>query len=81
MIASAAGLTRAALYKAPRPGEETRFDTIAGVCLALGLKVAVQATNPVTRLSREVVGKFRAIDTGRQACVDVALKEGLATHP
>ena len=41
-IASAAGLTREALYKALRPGSQPRFDTIARVCTALGLKLSVQ---------------------------------------
>ena len=43
-IAGAAGLTREALYKALRPGAHPRFDTIARVCGALGLKITVQAT-------------------------------------
>ncbi len=41
-IAEAAGLTREALYKALRPGSQPRFDTVARVCRALGLKLAVQ---------------------------------------
>ncbi len=41
-IAEAAGLTREALYKALRPGAQPRFDTIARVCTALGLKLTVQ---------------------------------------
>ena len=41
-IASAAGLTREALYKALRPGSQPRFDTSARVCTALGLKLSVQ---------------------------------------
>ena len=41
-IADAAGLTREALYKALRPGSQPRFDTVARVCRALGLKLAVQ---------------------------------------
>lgn len=44
-IAEAAGLTRETLYKALRPGAQPRFDTIARVCTALGLKLVVQ---PVT---------------------------------
>ena len=42
VIAEAAGLTREALYKALRPGSQPRFDTVARVCRALGLKLAVQ---------------------------------------
>jgi probable addiction module antidote protein len=41
-IARAAGLTREALYKALRPGAQPRFETIARVCTALGLKLTVQ---------------------------------------
>jgi probable addiction module antidote protein len=41
-IAEAAGLGREALYKALRPGAQPRFDTIARVCAALGLKLVVQ---------------------------------------
>jgi probable addiction module antidote protein len=44
-VARAAGLTREALYKALRPNSQPRFDTIARVCTALGVKlVAQQAT-------------------------------------
>ena len=41
-VARAAGLTREALYKALRPGSQPRFDTIARVCRALGLKLTTQ---------------------------------------
>ena len=41
-IANAAGLTREALYKALRPGASPRFETIARVCTALGLRLTVQ---------------------------------------
>lgn len=41
-IARAAGLTREALYKALRPGAQPRFDTIARVCRALGLRLVAQ---------------------------------------
>ena len=41
-IATAAGLTREALYKALRPGAQPRFETISRVCTALGLKLTVQ---------------------------------------
>lgn len=41
-IAEAAGLGREALYKALRPGAQPRFDTIARVCTALGLKLVVR---------------------------------------
>lgn len=42
-VARASGLTREALYKALRPGSQPRFDTIARVCSALGVKLVVQA--------------------------------------
>ncbi len=45
-IASAAGITREALYKALRPDAEPRFDTIARVCTALGLKLNVTVAAP-----------------------------------
>lgn len=41
-VAKAAGLTREALYKALRPGAQPRFDTIARLCTALGLKLSVE---------------------------------------
>lgn len=41
-IAEAAGLTREALYKALRPGAQPRFDTIARVCAALGMRLTVE---------------------------------------
>ena len=41
-IAKASGLSREALYKALRPGADPRFDTIARVLTALGVKLTVQ---------------------------------------
>lgn len=41
-ISKASGLTREALYKALRPGAQPRFDTIARVCTALGVKLVAQ---------------------------------------
>ena len=38
-IARASGLAREALYKALRPGAQPRFDTIARVCTALGVRL------------------------------------------
>ena len=46
-VARAAGLTREALYKALRPNSQPRFDTIARVCRALGLKLTTQVQAPV----------------------------------
>jgi probable addiction module antidote protein len=40
-IARASGITREALYKALRPDASPRFETIARVCTALGLKLNV----------------------------------------
>ena len=42
-MAEASGLGREALYKALRPGAHPRFETIARVCTALGLRLSVQA--------------------------------------
>ena len=41
-VARASGLTREALYKALRPTSQPRFDTIARVCKALGVKLVAQ---------------------------------------
>ena len=41
-MARASGLTREALYKALRPSAQPRFDTIARVCKALGVKLVAQ---------------------------------------
>lgn len=41
-IARDAGIGREALYKALRPGAAPRFDTIARVCKALGVKLVAQ---------------------------------------
>ena len=43
-IARASGITREALYRALRPGAHPRFDTVARVCSALGVKLVAQAT-------------------------------------
>src|SRR5665811_2140066 len=42
-IAKASGLTREALYKALRPDAQPRYDTIAKVCGALGVRLVAQA--------------------------------------
>lgn len=44
-IAKASGLTREALYKALRPDSQPRFDTIARVCTALGVKLVAQVAH------------------------------------
>lgn len=41
-IAKASGIGREALYKALRPNSQPRFDTIARVCAALGVKLVAQ---------------------------------------
>lgn len=41
-IAKASGIGREALYKALRPNAQPRFDTIARVCAALGVKLVAQ---------------------------------------
>jgi probable addiction module antidote protein len=45
-IAKASGLTREALYKALRPDAKPRYDTIAKVCGALGVRLVAQAIHP-----------------------------------
>lgn len=42
-IAKAAGVSRESLYKALQPGAHPRFETIAKVCKALGVRLAAQA--------------------------------------
>ena len=42
-IARASGLTREALYKALRPNAQPRFDTIAKVCKAMGVRLVVES--------------------------------------
>lgn len=44
-VAKASGLTREALYKALRPNSQPRFDTIARVCSALGVKLVAQVNH------------------------------------
>lgn len=45
-IAEAAGIGRESLYKALRADASPRFDTIAKVCKALGVRLVVQAEHP-----------------------------------
>lgn len=45
-IAKASGIGREALYKALRPNAHPRFDTIARVCKALGVKLVAQVAHP-----------------------------------
>ena len=45
-IARDSGLTREALYKALRADARPRFDTIARVCKALGVRLVAQAGAP-----------------------------------
>jgi probable addiction module antidote protein len=41
-VATSAGITREALYKALRPGAHPRFDTISRVCHALGVRLVAE---------------------------------------
>ncbi len=41
-IAKSTGLAREALYKALRPGAQPRFDTVARVCAALGVRLVAE---------------------------------------
>ncbi|MDO5090826.1 MAG: putative addiction module antidote protein [Cardiobacteriaceae bacterium] len=45
-IAKASGIGREALYKALRPGSSPRFDTIARVMKALGVKLTATPLQP-----------------------------------
>lgn len=45
-IAKASGIGREALYKALRPGSSPRFDTIARVMKALGIKLTATPLQP-----------------------------------
>jgi probable addiction module antidote protein len=44
-VAKAAGITRNALYKALRPDNAPRFDTVNRVCAALGVRLVAQAVH------------------------------------
>ena len=44
-VAKATGITREALYRALRPGSSPRFETIARVCTALGVRLVAQPAN------------------------------------
>ncbi|GAB1390021.1 MAG: hypothetical protein AMXMBFR78_08060 [Rubrivivax sp.] len=47
-VAESVGVGREAMYKALRPGASPRFDTIARVCKALGVRlVALPTKGPV----------------------------------
>ena len=46
MIAKTSGLSREALYKALRPNAQPRFETVAKVCSALGVKLVAQPMTP-----------------------------------
>lgn len=41
-VAKASGITREALYKALRPNASPRFETVAKVCEALGVRLVAQ---------------------------------------
>ncbi len=43
-FARASGLTREALYRALRPNARPRFDTVAKVCKALGVRLVVESS-------------------------------------
>jgi probable addiction module antidote protein len=45
-IAKASGITREALYKALRPDAQPRFETVARVCRALGVRLVAQPVGP-----------------------------------
>lgn len=45
-IARSSGISREALYKALRPGAKPRFETVARVCRALGVKLEARVDQP-----------------------------------
>lgn len=45
-VAREAGIGREALYKALRPNAHPRFETVAKVCSALGVKLVAQPMQP-----------------------------------
>jgi probable addiction module antidote protein len=45
-IAKASGITREALYKALRADAQPRFETVAKVCRALGVRLVAQPVGP-----------------------------------
>ena len=47
-VAKDSGITREALYKALRPDASPRFDTVARVCKALGMKLVAQPVGEQT---------------------------------
>jgi len=53
-VAQAAGLGRESLYKALAPGSHPRFETIAAVLRALGVKVAVRGQGTAKAASKPV---------------------------
>jgi probable addiction module antidote protein len=48
-IARSTGLAREALYKALRPGAQPRFETVARVCAALGVKLVAEPVRTTGR--------------------------------
>ena len=59
-IAKASGLTREALYKALRPDELPRFDTISRVCTASGSAGSLGLHMPLSQKE----GRFKHIELG-----------------
>jgi len=45
-IARVSGMTREGLYKALRPDAQPRFETVARVCKALGIRLHAEAERP-----------------------------------
>jgi probable addiction module antidote protein len=59
-IAKESGITREALYKALRPNAQPRFDTIARVCKALGLRLTAQVHMPTKAVAKRRPSKIVA---------------------
>ena len=63
-IAKASGITREALYKAPRPDVPPRFETISRVCQALGVKLVAPPVHGVAGMHETHFARRSRAPTG-----------------
>jgi probable addiction module antidote protein len=75
-VAKAAGLGRESLYKALAPGSHPRFETIAAVCRALGVKVEfARGEAPAKAAPRTLtIDDFRPIKPAKPARLSAKAK-------
>jgi probable addiction module antidote protein len=66
-IAKASGLTREALYKALRPDAKPRYDTIARVCGALGVRLVAQTVHAPGSKAKGITRRSYGRGTKRRA--------------